>query len=204
MTPLYRFEYKVVEALTSGVFHCRAEGRENVPQTGGVLAISNHVSFWDPTTVGWAIGRETQFLARHTLFKPPVMNWLLPMCNTHPVNREAADLKSLRGIINMLKAEQVVMIFPEGTRSSDGRVRKMESGAAMIACKAGVPILPCRIFGAFESYPKTRKFPRYWPLRVRIGKPFLPPQKKRMTKEDYEQLAVRMKREVEALGDDRV
>ncbi|MEM1059471.1 MAG: lysophospholipid acyltransferase family protein [Verrucomicrobiota bacterium] len=196
MNPWYRFEYKIVEALTLGVWHCRPEGRENVPLTGGVLAISNHVSFADPTTVGWAMGRETQFLARSSLFKPPVMDKLLPLCNAHPVNRDAADVKGIRLILSMLKAGELVLMFPEGTRSPDGGLREAETGAAMIACKAQVPILPCRIFGAFAAYPRTRKFPGYAPMRVRIGEPFRPPEGRRFTKEQYEELARRMTAEI--------
>lgn len=196
MRPFYRFEYKIVEALTLGVWHIRAEGREHVPRTGGCLAISNHVSFLDPTTVGWAMGRETQFLARSSLFKPPVMDKLLPLCNTHPVNREAADVKGLRLILSMLKAGELVLMFPEGTRSSDGGLQTAEAGAAMIACRAQVPILPCRIFGAFDAYPKGRKFPGYAPMRVRIGEPFRPPAGRRFTKEQYDGLAAEMMEEI--------
>jgi len=196
MNPWYRFEYKIVEAVTLGVWHVRPEGREHVPATGGCLAISNHVSFLDPTTIGWAMGRETQFLARSTLFKPPVMDKLLPLCNAHPVNRDAADVKGIRLIFNMLKAGELVLIFPEGTRSPDGGLQACEGGAAMIACKAQVPILPCRIFGAFDAYNRTRKFPRYAPLRVRIGPTFMPPAGKRFTKEQYDGVAKRMMEEI--------
>lgn len=196
MRPFYRFEYKVVESVTLGVWHTRFEGREHVPTTGGCLAISNHVSYLDPTTVAWAMGRETQFLARSTLFKPPVMDKLLPMCNSHPVNRDAADVKGLRLILKMLKDGELVLMFPEGTRSTDGGLQTAETGAAMIACRAQVPILPCRIFGAFDAFPKGRKFPGYAPMRVKIGPAFLPPSGRRFTKEQYEALAAQMMEEI--------
>ncbi|PAW79405.1 MAG: hypothetical protein B9S32_02360 [Verrucomicrobia bacterium Tous-C9LFEB] len=195
MRPFYRFAYKIVEAVTLNLFHGRIEGRENVPM-GGCLVVSNHVSFFDPTTVGWAIGREMYFLARKTLFKPPVMDWLLPHCNSLPIDRDNADLPGLRRIINMLKDGEMVLLFPEGTRSPDGSLQAAESGAGFVACKAQVPILPVRVFGTFEALSRHHKMLTYHPLRIVIGKPFLPPSGKGLGKEDYEALAKRMMDEI--------
>jgi 1-acyl-sn-glycerol-3-phosphate acyltransferase len=135
---------------------------------------SNHVSFLDPTTVGWAFGREMYYLGRKDLFRPPVLSWFLPMCNVLPIDRDGGDITGLRRIIKMLKDGESILIFPEGTRSPDGQLQPAEPGAGLIAIKAGVPILPVRVFGTYESLSRHAKWIRLHPIRVHIGQPYLP------------------------------
>jgi 1-acyl-sn-glycerol-3-phosphate acyltransferase len=172
MRPYYRFAYTLV-GLELLLHRIRIEGRENIPQEG-CLIVSNHASFMDPTTVGWAIGREIYYLGRKDLFRPPILSWFLPMCNVLPIDRDAADIGGLRRIIKMLKNGESVVIFPEGTRTGDGNLQPAEPGAGMIAVKAGVPILPVRVFGTFESLSRRNKRIRLHPIRVVIGKPYRP------------------------------
>jgi 1-acyl-sn-glycerol-3-phosphate acyltransferase len=155
-------------------FHrIRVEGRENVPP-GGCLIVSNHVSFMDPTTVGWAVGREMYYLGRKSLFKPPFWNWFLPMCNVLPIERDAHDVAGLRRIIKMLKEGHAILLFPEGTRSADGTPGAAEPGAGLVALKAEVPVLPVRVFGTFESLSRHVKRLRFHPIRVVIGESYVP------------------------------
>lgn len=173
MGRFYRLAYNIVgcELALHGI---KVEGRENVP-SGGCLIVSNHVSFMDPTTVGWAVEREIYYLARKTLFKPPFWSWFLPICNVLPIDRDGGqDISGLRRIIKMLKEGHAVLIFPEGTRSPDGTVQPAVPGAGLIALKAGVPVLPVRVFGTFESLSRHTKRLRLHPIRVVIGKPYLP------------------------------
>jgi len=172
MRPFYRFAYHIV-GLELFFHRMKVEGRENVPP-GGCLIVSNHVSFMDPTTVGWAVGREIYYLGRTTLFKPPFLSWFLPICNVLPIDRDAHDITGLRRIIKMLKAGHGVVLFPEGTRSPDGNIQPAEPGAGLIALKAGVPVLPCRVFGTFESLSRHTKRLSFHPIRVVIGKPYTP------------------------------
>ncbi|MEJ0000142.1 MAG: lysophospholipid acyltransferase family protein [Verrucomicrobiota bacterium] len=191
MRPFYRFSYNLV-GLELMLHRIKVEGRENVPQ-GGVLIVSNHASYLDPTTVGWAIGREIFFLGRKTLFKPPVFSWLLPWCNVLPIDRDGHDVSGLRRIIRKLREGDGVLIFPEGTRSPDGTLQKAEPGAGLVALKAGVPILPARVFGSFECLSRHQKRLRFGPLRVVIGKPYLPAVPARgKEKEAYAQVANEM------------
>jgi 1-acyl-sn-glycerol-3-phosphate acyltransferase len=172
MRPYYRLSYNVVGFEL--MFHRpKIEGRENVPP-GGLLIVSNHVSYMDPTTVGWAVAREIFFLGRKTLFKPPFWNWFLPWCNVLPIDRDGSDIAGLRRIIRMLKEGHAVLVFPEGTRSADGTIQAAEPGAGLLALKAGVPILPCRVFGTYESLSRHTKKLRFHPIRVVIGKPYMP------------------------------
>ena len=172
MRPFYRLAYNLVgiELFFHGI---RIEGRENVP-TGGCLIVSNHVSFMDPTTVGWAVAREIYYLGRKSLFKPPFWSWFLPICNVLPIDRDGRDVSGLRRIIKMLKEGHAVLLFPEGTRSDDGTLQPAEAGAGLVAIKAGVPVLPVRVFGTFESLSRHTKKLRLHPIRVVIGQPYLP------------------------------
>jgi 1-acyl-sn-glycerol-3-phosphate acyltransferase len=174
MRPYYRFAYNVV-GLELFFHRIKVEGRENVPHHGaGCLIVSNHVSFMDPTTVGWAVAREIYYLGRKSLFKPPFWSWFLPICNVLPIERDGHDIAGLRRIIKMLKEGHAVLLFPEGTRSPDGSIQPAEPGAGLIALKSGVPILPVRVFGTYECLSRHTRRLRFHPIRVVIGKPYLP------------------------------
>ena len=174
-------------------------GRENVPQ-GGCLIVSNHVSYMDPTTVGWAVAREIYYLGRKTLFKPPFWSWFLPICNVLPIDRDGRDVSGLRRIIKMLKEGHAVLLFPEGTRSDDGTIQPAEPGAGLVALKAGVPILPVRVFGTYESLSRHQKRLRLHAIRVVIGQPYVPvmPEGKR-DKEMFGPVAQEMMDRISAL-----
>ena len=199
MRPFYRLAYNVV-GLQLWLHGMTVEGRENVPKEG-CLIVGNHVSFLDPTTIAWAVGGELHYLARRTLFKPPFWSWFLPICNVLPIDKDAHDLSGLRRIIKMLQGGHSVMLFPEGTRSPDGKLQPPEPGAGFIALKAGVPILPCRVFGTFESLSRHQKWLRFHPLRVVIGKPYLPAARDAAGKKrDYAEVAQEMMEHIAALS----
>ena len=198
MRPFYRFAYNLI-GLELMLHRIRIEGRECVPQ-GGCLIVSNHVSYMDPTTVGWAVARETYYLGRKTLFKPPVLNWFLPIVNVLPIDRDGQDMSGLRRIIKMLKEGHAVLLFPEGTRSPDGKLQPAEPGAGLVAAKAGVPVLPTRVFGTFECLSKNARRFRFHPIRVVIGQPYRPSLPEgRLEKHIYAQIAQEMMNRIGAL-----
>jgi 1-acyl-sn-glycerol-3-phosphate acyltransferase len=172
MRPFYRFSYNLV-GLHLLLHRIRIEGRENVPDDA-CLIVGNHASFLDPTTIGWAVAKEIYFLGRKDLFKPPILNWLLPICNVLPIDRDGNDISGLRGIIKMLKAGQSVLVFPEGTRTENGEFQPAEPGAGLLAVKAGVRVLPTRVFGSYDAWPKGGKGYHLAPLRVVVGRPYWP------------------------------
>lgn len=174
MPPWYRFGFKFWDYVFTHCFHARVEGRENLP-AGGFVAVCNHVSFFDPTTAGWALNREVYYLARKSLFNSPVMAKFLPSVNVLPIDQERPDMTGLRRVIKYLKAGEVVVLFPEGARSWDGTVQPGMPGAGLVAVKAGVPIVPVRLHGTYEIMPRGRSQMRYHPVRIVIGKPFTLP-----------------------------
>lgn len=174
MRPFYRFSYNLVGLHLKLMHSIRIEGRENVPDGEACLIVGNHASLLDPTTIGWGIAREIHYLGRKDLFRPPVLSWLLPICNVLPVDRNGKDISGLRGIIKMLKSGQSVLVFPEGTRTLDGTLQPAEPGAGLLAVKGGVRVLPTRVFGTYEALPRGGGGYRRYPLRVVIGKPYWP------------------------------
>jgi 1-acyl-sn-glycerol-3-phosphate acyltransferase len=198
MRPFYRLAYNLV-GLELSLHRIRIEGRGHVPE-GGCLIVSNHVSYMDPTTVGWAVAREIYYLGRKTLFKPPFWSWFLPICNVLPIDRDGRDMSGLRRIIKMLKEGRAVLLFPEGTRSPDGVLQAAEPGAGLVAVKAGVPVLPARVFGTYESLSKSARRFRFHPIRVVIGPPYHPAVREgRLEKEDYAEIAREMMDRIAAL-----
>ena len=199
MRPFYRLAYNLV-GLELMLHRIRIEGREHVPP-GGCLIVSNHVSYMDPTTVGWAVAREIYYLGRKSLFKPPFWSWFLPICNVLPIDRDGHDIAGLRRIIRMLKEGDAVLLFPEGTRSVDGTLQPAEPGAGLVALKAAVPILPVRVFGTYESLSRHTKRLRFHPIRVVIGRPYQPTvAKDRPDRESYGAVAQEMMDRISALS----
>jgi 1-acyl-sn-glycerol-3-phosphate acyltransferase len=143
----------------------------NVPRAeslrGGMMFVSNHQSFLDPVLVGQAVPRSMSYLARSTLFEVPVFGRLIRGVQAHPVKRGGADAQALKTVIRLLRGGESVLMFPEGTRTHDGRLGQFKSGAAAIAIRCVVPVLPVAIEGAYDCWPRSRALPR--PARIAVG-----------------------------------
>jgi 1-acyl-sn-glycerol-3-phosphate acyltransferase len=143
----------------------------NVPdlraRRGGVLLASNHQSFLDPVLIGMALPAPISYLARRSLFRVPGFGALLRAIRVHPVRRDAVDAGALKTMLRLLRDGEALLMFPEGTRTHDGTMGPLKSGAAAIAIRVGVPLLPVCVEGAFECWPRTRLLPR--PARVAVA-----------------------------------
>jgi 1-acyl-sn-glycerol-3-phosphate acyltransferase len=151
----------------------RATGRENIPRTGGVLLVSNHQSYLDPPIIASYLDREMHFMARRTLFRNPLFGALIGRCNAFAIERDSADVKGVRKAIDRLQRGNILLVFPEGTRTRDGTVGPMKAGIGMLAERAAVPIVPVLIEGAHEVWPKG-SFPRLGKIRITFGHPLEP------------------------------
>ncbi|MCB1204948.1 MAG: 1-acyl-sn-glycerol-3-phosphate acyltransferase [Verrucomicrobiae bacterium] len=146
------------------------ERLENLPE--GLLIVSNHVSFLDPPFIGAAFREPLFYFARKTLFDHPVANFLFTRVNAIPVNQEKPELSALKLVINLLKEGKKVLIFPEGERTLDGKIKSEgEPGVGMIVCKAGVPVLPVRLFGPEKALPRGSKKLKRHPVTLAVGEP---------------------------------
>jgi 1-acyl-sn-glycerol-3-phosphate acyltransferase len=152
---------------------CRWEitGRENLPASGGVILAPNHISHLDPPLVGSAVTRPVYFMAKAELFRVPVLGSLIRRTHAFPVNRGAADRQAIRHAQELLAQGQVLVMFPEGHRSEDGCLQTPELGVAMIAARAGVPVVPVAVMGSNRALPKGAFFLHPAKIRVQIGKP---------------------------------
>ena len=157
------------------LFRARVWGAENVPERGGVLVASNHQSFADPPLVGAPLRRRAHYMARSSLFGVPGLGWVIARINAFPVQRGGVDRQAMRTAIELMRQGQVLILFPEGTRSVDGEVQAFSGGFALLAARAGVPIVPAAVYGAFGVWPRHRPLP--WPgvVHVAYGEPLEPP-----------------------------
>lgn len=149
----------------------RVVGAERVPATGGVLLAPNHVSYIDPPTAGVACPRPVWFMAKEELFRAPVLGWLIPRVHSFPVRQGAADRRALRRAHELLTSGQVVNVFIEGTRSPDGRLLPPELGAAMMALRAGVPVVPVALINTDRFLPRHSAMPHFSRVTVVFGEP---------------------------------
>ena len=154
--------------LFRGLFRWQVTGLENVPAGGAIIA-PNHRSFWDIPMIGLALrGRRTHFMAKSELFQNPIFGSIIRALLAFPVKRGAPDRTAIRYAIEILKQGDLVAIFPEGTRGKNGKLGEAEPGLALIAAKAGVPIVPVGISGSHLIFSKTKWFPC---LKVEFGRP---------------------------------
>lgn len=144
----------------------QARGLENMPKEGGGLVLVNHQSFLDPTLVGLPLQRPVSFLARDTLFRVPVIGWVLRNTYVMPINRDAASTASIRAALKRMHGGFLVGLFPEGTRSFDGSVGEFKPGFISLIRRAKVPVYPVGIAGADKAMPRGGV--SLWPQRVRV------------------------------------
>ncbi len=170
----YRFCRFLCHWFCTLYLRSRISGRRNVPAHGGVLLVCNHQSFMDPVLAAMALPRECSYMARDTLFHNPVFGRLIESLNAFPVRRGEADLSAIKETLRRLRQGGIVVIFPEGTRTSDGRIGPMLPGLAAIAKKAQVPLVPTLIDGVYQAWPKGQAFPSPADVIIEYGEPLWP------------------------------
>lgn len=149
----------------------RARGYDRITHRGGMLLIINHQSFLDPILAGLPLRRPVSYLARENLFQVPFIGWLLRKTYVLPINRESAGTAVLREMIARLKSGFWVGIFPEGTRSADGKLGKIKPGFLALLRRTDVPVCPVGIAGADRALGRHHKFPHFSTVRVVFGEP---------------------------------
>lgn len=167
-TLFYRCCRKLLACAFTLLYRYRTSGEEHVPATGAALIVANHGSFLDPPLVGAVVRRRpVHFVARASLFKWP-LGPIIRALNAIPLEDNAGDLRAIRRVIDHLKQGEVVLIFPEGARTHDGRLQPFRDGVRLITRKAGCPVIPAAVEGAFETWPRSRSLPRLFGCRVSV------------------------------------
>ncbi|MFJ8794953.1 lysophospholipid acyltransferase family protein [Streptomyces sp. NPDC102462] len=174
----YLLKYVLLGPLLRLVFRPRTEGLDNVPASGPAIVAGNHLSFSDHFLMPAILRRRITFLAKAEYFTGPGVKGRLTAfffrsAGQIPVDRSGKDAgrAAIREGLGVLRRGELLGIYPEGTRSHDGRLYKGKVGVAVMALEAGVPVVPCAMIGTFEAQPPGKVVPNVHPVVIRFGKP---------------------------------
>ncbi len=142
-----------------------------VPARGPAILAANHASFIDPPLIGSATPRVLQYLARESAFSNPVAGAILRSWNCVPLDRDGGSARGLKTILNRLRDGQAIMMFPEGTRSPDGRLQPARPGLGLAIARSSAPVIPIRVFDTHEHYGRGHWLPRPGRVVVKFGRP---------------------------------
>jgi 1-acyl-sn-glycerol-3-phosphate acyltransferase len=176
----YEYLRGVLRMAAVTLYHLRFTGRENQPVAGGALILSNHQSHLDPILVGMIFDRRMNYLARQTLFVFPPLRWMLESVDSIPIDRDGLGLSGLKETLRRVKQEEMVLIFPEGTRSPDGEVAPLKPGFSALAKRVRVPLVPVGLDGAFQAWPRTRNYPHIGTIHIHVGRPITPEEAEKL------------------------
>lgn len=168
-----RIVCRVVAVVTLRV---RAFGRRNFPTEGPAILCANHQSHFDPILLGMSCDRRINYLARKSLFESRPLAKLMDFYNTIPIDREGNSLAGIKETMRRLRRGEVVLMFPEGTRTRDGEIGPLHPGFATLARRGKAALVPIGIDGLFDVLPRGRKLPRPAVVHIVIGEPLLPEQ----------------------------
>jgi 1-acyl-sn-glycerol-3-phosphate acyltransferase len=201
VTIVYNFFYTLAKWLAKLFFDFRVVHPERIPESGGLILAVNHQSYFDPPLAGICCRRGVFYLARKTLLEWPFFGPLFPAMNVIPVDRDGNDMSALKGVIRIIRQGNGVVLFPEGTRSTDGNLQPARPGIGLVIAKTGAPVLPMRIFGSHEAFPKGTKKINLHPITVVIGHPihFAPTELQPATRDTYQALGDRVMTAIAAL-----
>lgn len=181
----YRFNRCWAHVHLVALYRMRAYGRENVPLDRSVLMVCNHQSYLDPMIAASPLLCEVDFTPRANLFKNRLFAAFLRSLNSFPIERDQADIGAIKGIIKRLQQGRTVLLFPEGTRTADGRITAFKPGLDLIARRAGVATVPVVIEGGFEIWPRHRPWPGPGRLSVMYGQPITVAETEQMTRQEF-------------------
>jgi 1-acyl-sn-glycerol-3-phosphate acyltransferase len=166
---LYWTLWIIVRGFARLFFHLQVSGQDHIPRTGGVLIAANHASYLDIPILGCALPRRASFIGRMDLFAG-IVGSILRYLGWIPIRRGQVDRKAFDEAVRRLKAGQLVVIYPEGSRSQDGRLQLAKPGVGMMAAAAGCPVVPALLDGTYDALPPDAKWIRFRPIRVAFGK----------------------------------
>ncbi|MFE1747313.1 lysophospholipid acyltransferase family protein [Coleofasciculus sp. H7-2] len=169
------FKWSVVSPVLHVYLRGRIYGSEQVPPIGPLIVVSNHASDFDPPILACCVRRPVAYMAKEELFRVPVLKQAIKLYGAYPVKRGSADRSAIRSALSLLEEGWAVGVFLQGTRTPDARISDPKLGAALIAAKAKVPLLPVSLWGTEAIFEKGSLVPRPVPVTVRIGQVIDPP-----------------------------
>jgi 1-acyl-sn-glycerol-3-phosphate acyltransferase len=196
---LYVFGRFVCTLFVSVMAWPRYVHRDRIPRHGGVVFAANHTSYMDPVLLGTLSPRRLRFMAKLELFTNPHFGNLITALGAFPVRRATADREALRTSQTILESGGALTIFLEGGTSPDGRLQPPDLGAAMLAARANVPMLPIAIINADKLLPRRAKRPHFAHVTVAVGEPVYPPAEGKADRATLEAMSVEVMRRIAAL-----
>jgi len=170
---LYRLLRATLPSVVMPFFKVTVEGLEHVPATGPAVIAGNHLSFIDSFVLGLALPRPLYYLGKSDYWESARTRWLVAGAGVVPVYRDGGDRGegSLRAGVQLLRRGDLLGIYPEGTRSPDGRLYRGKTGPVRMALEAGAPVVPFGIIGSDLAMPQDRRVIRRAPITLRFGRP---------------------------------
>jgi 1-acyl-sn-glycerol-3-phosphate acyltransferase len=171
----YRIVRPIVTTICSVLWRTRVVGKENLPRNGGFVLAPSHRSMMDIPFAAVVTNRRIRFMGKQSLFSLPVIGAVFSWLGGFPVARDGTDRKAVRDSVEMLRAGEVLCVFPEGTRQHGSKIQPLQPGAAYLALRSGVPIVPIGMAGT-EEILRTRKspIPRFGRVVLVVGEPIVP------------------------------
>lgn len=195
---LYHFlKWSLVSPLLHVYFRGKIYGVRKIPRSGGAIIVSNHASYFDPPIIANSVGRPVAFMAKAELFEIPILKQAIELYGAYPVNRHTSDRRAIARAINAIERGWLVGIFLQGTRTKDAKITNPKLGAALIAAKAQVPLIPVSLWGTEQIFTSNLPIPHPAPVTIRIGEVIAPP--KSTNKNELQQITARCAAAIESL-----
>lgn len=199
---LYNFLHLIIFIIAKLLFNYKYIGAEYIPKRGSAILASNHASYLDPLLAGLGVWRRINYLAKKELFRNTIVSYVLEkVLRSIPVDREQMDRSTLRRIYQLLGNNEILLLFPEGTRTYDGKLMEPKLGVGMVAYHTKVPVIPVFIHGSYNILSRNSKFIRLKPCLVFYGPPvdLEPYYKKKKSKELYREISEKIMESIEDL-----
>ena len=197
----YHFVVWLSRSVAKVLFRFRILHRERMIETGPVILAMNHQSYLDPPLVGSVSNRVIFSLARKSLLDHSFWRWLLLKCNVIPIDHNGRDYAALKRVIRLVREGKAALIFPEGARSIDGNLQPPQPGLGFVIANTLAPVVPMRIFGAHEAWPRGGSKISLRPITIVVGHPifFSSNDIRPLNRRTYQQLSDRVMEEIRNL-----
>jgi 1-acyl-sn-glycerol-3-phosphate acyltransferase len=194
----YKILYFLIASLTKLVIHVEVSGKDNIPRHGPVIIASNHVNLLDSPILLVSLGRRVHLMAKEELFHPRLIGWLATQLGAFPVAKGKLDRRAGKTSLGLLDQGEALAIFPEGMRSSDGRLGPAYQGAVLLSTRSNSALIPVGITGTSQLVGKKWLFRRP-KIGINIGRPFtLAASSDKPSKEEVARLIYQVMRHIAA------
>jgi 1-acyl-sn-glycerol-3-phosphate acyltransferase len=201
--------YRLTRPFAAGIprllWRVRVTGLEHVPREGGFILAPSHRSMMDIPFAAVVTSRRIRFMGKATLFGIPVVGTVFRWLGGFPVARDGTDRKAVRDSVAMLRAGEVLCVYPEGTRQRGPKIQPLQPGAAYLALRSGVPIIPVGMAGTEEILRERRDpIPRFARVALVVGAPITPPPRREgiVPRENVDALTAKLADELQLVFDD--